>query len=138
MDRLDLLHEMSDEKKFLDASDMKWKSAGEAYGLGEDWGKERDTVNNTFLAMLSCVTGDGSKKRQSGSKPPWWKDPSHEAAIFSHLNKWKHGELKDKDSGAHPLIHLAWRCLAIAYQETYGKINPEPVAPDISVVDKKT
>jgi hypothetical protein len=80
-----------------------------------------------FDGMLRKVTGDGAKKRQAGLKTPWWKDGSHEAAIFSHLNRWKHGELQDPDSGAHPLVHAAWRCLAIAYQQSYGKIDPTPV-----------
>lgn len=90
----------------------------------DEWANERTTVLNVFMAMLAGVTGDGSKKRQAGLKPPWWRDGSHEAAIFSHLNKWKHGEKQDKDSGAHPLVHLAWRALAIAYQETYGQVEP--------------
>ena len=79
----------------------------------------------TFKAMLSLATGDGSRKRQAGEKPPWWRDETHEAAMFSHLNKWKHGEKRDKDSYAHPLVHLAWRALAIAYQETHGQVDPE-------------
>ena len=90
----------------------------------DDWAAERTTVLSEFTKLLAIVTGDGSKKRQAGEKPPWWRDGSHEAAIFSHLSKWKHGELVDKDSGAHPLVHLAWRALAIAYQETHGKVDP--------------
>jgi hypothetical protein len=89
-----------------------------------DWANEREVVLKVFGKLLSAATGDGSKKRQAGLKPPWWRDESHEAAIFSHLNKWKHGELFDKDSGVHPLVHLAWRALAIAYQETYGLNDP--------------
>lgn len=89
-----------------------------------DWANERETVLRTFHDMLAAVTGDGSKKRQAGTKPPWWRDGSHEAAIFSHLNAWKHGQLKDKDSGVHPLVHAGWRCLAIAYQETHGQVDP--------------
>jgi hypothetical protein len=92
--------------------------------MSEDWARERQVVLETFSSMLAKVTGDGSAKRQRGEKPPWWRDPSHEAAIFSHLNKWKHDEKVDKDSGAHPLVHAAWRCLAIAYQETHGRIDP--------------
>ena len=102
--------------------------------MSEDWARERETVLKTFTAMLSKVTGDGSKKRQNGEKPPWWRDGSHEAAIFSHLNKWKHGERVDKDSGAHPLVHLAWRALAIAHQETEGQINPDLM--DVDGVDQ--
>lgn len=71
-----------------------------------------------FVDELLKVTADGSKKRSSGAKRPWHLDDEHEGAIFSHLTKWKRGELVDPDSGAHPLVHAAWRCLAIACQET--------------------
>lgn len=89
-----------------------------------DWKQERELVMEEFTRMLLAATGDGSRKRQAGLKPPWWRDPSHEAAVFSHLNKWKHGEKEDPDSGVHPLVHLAWRALAIAYQETVGQVDP--------------
>lgn len=83
-----------------------------------DWSNERTDILERFLEELAKVTGDGSKKRQAGEKPPWYKDSSHEAAVFSHLMKWKKGELIDPDSGAHPLVHAAWRCLAIALIES--------------------
>lgn len=82
-----------------------------------DWAQERQDVLDRFMEELAKVTGDGSKKRQSGGKPPWYIDKSHEAAIFSHLTKWKRGEKVDPDSGSHPLVHAAWRCLAIACSE---------------------
>lgn len=85
---------------------------------------EQGLVIRVFAEMLKAATQDGGVKRARGEKPPWWCDPAHEAAIFSHLNKWKHGEKVDKDSGVHPLVHLAWRSLAIAYQEHYGKVDP--------------
>ena len=85
---------------------------------------EQAAIAKAFSEMLGSVTKDGGKKRARGEKPPWWYDRSHEAAIFSHLNKWKHGVLVDPDSGVHPLVHLAWRALAIAYQETYGLSDP--------------
>lgn len=87
---------------------------------------EQDVVMDTFVMLLRSATKDGGHKRAAGLKPPWWRDPAHEPAIFSHLSKWKHGELADADSGAHPLVHAAWRCLAIAYQDTYGKRDPAP------------
>lgn len=83
-----------------------------------DWVEERADVLRRFQEELAKATGDGSKKRQAGLKPAWYVDPAHEAAIFSHLMKWKRGETIDKDSGAHPLVHLAWRALAIACAET--------------------
>lgn len=83
-----------------------------------DLADERADILARFTAELAKVTGDGSKKRAAGTKPPWYQDDSHEAAVFSHLMKWKRGELVDPDSGAHPLVHLAWRALAIACRET--------------------
>ena len=68
--------------------------------------------------MLAVPTGDGGKKRAAGEKPSWKVDQSHKAALFSHLYKWERGDKVDEDSGAHPLVHLAWRALAIAWQET--------------------
>jgi hypothetical protein len=84
----------------------------------DEWVQERADVLRRFQEELSKATGDGSKKRQAGEKPPWHKDNSHEGAIFSHITKWKRGEKVDPDSGAHPLVHAAWRCLAIACQES--------------------
>jgi hypothetical protein len=89
--------------------------------------REQDTVIRIFSDMLRDVTRDGGRKRATGVKPPWWSDDSHEAAIFSHLMKWKKGEMRDKDSNAHPLVHLAWRALAIAYRETFGPAEPTKV-----------
>jgi hypothetical protein len=85
---------------------------------------EQGVLLDVFRDMLRAVTKDGGNKRARGEKPPWWRDPSHEAAIWSHINKWKHGELVDKDSGVHPLVHLAWRALAIAWQESRGMVDP--------------
>lgn len=84
--------------------------------MGE-WEQEREDVLARFEEELRKATGDGSKKRQHSGKPPWYDDDSHEAAIFSHITKWKRGELVDPDSGTHPLVHAAWRCLAIACRE---------------------
>ena len=88
---------------------------------------EQDVVLDVFATLLKGPTRDGGRKRADNVKPPWWRDESHEAALFSHLNHWKHKELADRDSGVHPLIHLAWRALALAYQETYGREDPERV-----------
>jgi len=85
---------------------------------------EQEVVLTTFYNMLWAATRDGGKKRARGEKPGWYIDTTHEAAIFSHLDKWKHGMKVDPDSGAHPLVHLAWRALAIAYIETYGQVDP--------------
>jgi hypothetical protein len=86
--------------------------------VADVWADERADVLARFTAELKRATGDGSKKRRAGTKPPWYEDDAHEGAIFSHLTKWKRGETVDPDSGAHTLVHLAWRALAIACQET--------------------
>jgi len=83
-----------------------------------DFAEERYDLLERFMKELVKATGDGSAKRAAGIKPPWYEDKSHEAAIFSHFMKWKKGEVVDPDSGAHPLVHVAWRALAIACVET--------------------
>lgn len=90
----------------------------------DELANERDDVLHRFMEELRVPTGDGSHKRASAGKPPWYTDPSHEAAMFSHLTNWKRGEVVDPDSGSHPLVHLAWRALAIACKET-GNIPNE-------------
>ena len=79
---------------------------------------EQVDVLERFSEELAKATRDGGRKRARDEKPPWYVDQSHEAGAFSHLAKWKRGELVDPDSGAHPLVHAAWRLLAIACQET--------------------
>ena len=79
---------------------------------------EQDDLLERFIRELAKATRDGGRKRARNEKPPWYIDRSHEAGAFSHLTKWKRGELVDPDSGAHPLVHAAWRLLAIACQET--------------------
>lgn len=91
---------------------------------------EQDRVIEVFTQLLWKATGDGGKKREAGLKPPWYRDETHERALFSHLYKWKRGDRVDEDSGAHPLVHLAWRALAIAYQQSFGCVDPaHPSSP---------
>lgn len=96
--------------------------------LLDPWANERVDVLRRYAEELFKATGDGSKKRQSGEKPPWYRDGGHEGAIFSHITKWKRGEKVDPDSGAHPLVHAAWRCLAIACSENGN--NPDAERDD--------
>lgn len=86
---------------------------------------EQGQAIQIFTEMLWTVTRDGGAKRARYEKPPWWSDESHKDALYSHLFKWVHGDKLDADSGAHPLVHLAWRALALAYQETHGKVEPK-------------
>ena len=86
--------------------------------------KEQDVVLEVFAELLRTATADGGRKRAAGTKPPWWVDPSHRAAMWRHIDRWRNREMRDKDSGAHPLVHAAWRALAVAYQETYGQVCP--------------
>lgn len=86
--------------------------------MSDFWADERADVLRRFTEELAKATGDGSKKRQSGVKPPWFEDDSHQGAVFSHYTKWLRGETADSDSGCHPLVHAAWRLLAIACKET--------------------
>lgn len=80
--------------------------------------EEQEEVLRTFLGMLEAPTRDGARKRRAG-KPHWTRDGGHIAAMYRHLRRWENGELEDPDSGAHPLVHVAWRALAVAWQETH-------------------
>lgn len=91
--------------------------------MTDEWADEREDVIRRFSEELRKATGDGSKKRQAGEKPPWYRDGSHFGAVFSHITKYLRGERVDPDSGAHPLVHAAWRLLAIACSENGN--NPD-------------
>lgn len=79
---------------------------------------EQEAIQQAFRQMLWPVIADGGRKRQAGTKPHWTVDPGHVAALQRHLARWDRGERVDADSGAHPLVHAAFRCLAIAFQES--------------------
>lgn len=78
---------------------------------------EQHEIEGAFLDVLRGPTGDGQTKRLRGEKPLWKYDPSHRAAMFRHLTRWIEGDRYDGESSAHALAHMAWRALAIAYQE---------------------
>lgn len=94
---------------------------------------EQNEVLGQFLDMLGGPTGDGGAKRGAGLKPSWKVDQSHYDAAVRHFHRWINGEREDKDSGVHPLIHMAWRLLAIAWQEdeAAGKHPADPPHADI-------
>lgn len=92
--------------------------------MSYDANADAQIIFREFAKMLEMATRDGGRKREHGSKFPWWADRSHERGLFSHIAKWKRGERVDVDSGAHPLIHVAWRALALAYQEINGMVEP--------------
>ena len=81
---------------------------------------ETDEILRIFGEMLAAPTGDGKGKRDAGLKAHWTVDTTHKDAMLRHLGRWWNGEKVDADSGAHPLIHLAWRALAVAWQEQHA------------------
>lgn len=97
-----------------------------------DWEAEAADILARFTAELSKATADGSRKRQSGDKVPWWEDKGHIAAFYRHLQVWEKADMEgrptpmDRQSGAHPLVHSAWRLLSIACQETGNVPDGEP------------
>ncbi len=89
--------------------------------IPEEWTPaEPEEIIAIFSDMLRLATGDGAVKRRAGTKVSWRVDPGHEDAMYRHLKRWEEGEEFDKDSKAHPLIHVAWRALAVAYRQTHG------------------
>lgn len=82
---------------------------------------EQNEILGTFLDLLAGPTGDGASKREAGLKPLWKVDGSHYAAAIRHLERWEAGERVDVESGCHPLQHVAWRLLAVAWQQIHGE-----------------
>jgi hypothetical protein len=76
--------------------------------------------------MLEGPTGDGKAKRDAGTKPHWSIDPSHLRKGVGHLNKYLAGDNVDPDSGCHPLVHAAWRLLAVAWQDMAAQDEAPP------------
>lgn len=83
-------------------------------------------LQREFAKRLHATSADGQRKRAAGLKVPWWTDPGHAEALDRHLDRWRLGQRRDLDSGQHPLVHAAWRALALAYQETQGPTDPGP------------
>lgn len=80
---------------------------------------EQEDLLKRFTDELRKATADGKTKRGRGEKEPWYIDDTHEDALHRHFFRWANlGETEDIDSGAHPLVHMAWRALAIACKET--------------------
>lgn len=78
--------------------------------------EEVEEILNTFVGLLAVPTADGQAKRKIG-KPHWKVDPDHEAAMRRHWDRYERGETADQDNGCHPLVAVAWRALALAWQE---------------------
>lgn len=91
----------------------------------QDMTDEQKEILDEFLLMLAIPTRDGRKKREAGLKPKWDVDDSHWEHYKNHIRAYQDGRLEDPDSGAHPLVHAAWRLLAIAYQQGPRKILRE-------------
>lgn len=90
----------------------------EIHTAGEYDPREQAEIIAEFVALLRAPIADGARKRAAGTKPSWRVD-RHADAMYRHLRRWEAGELVDADSGAHPLTHVAFRALAIAWQETH-------------------
>ena len=80
---------------------------------------EQNQITQLYAEMLDACTKDGGRKRAAGEKVDWRIDPDHRRGFYSHIYKYEAGDREDEDSGAHPLVHAAWRLLATAWQETH-------------------
>lgn len=89
---------------------------------------ETDHILHVFNLLLQGPTGDGKAKRDAGLKEHWSIDSTHLGAAARHCERWDAGETHDPDSGCHPLVHAAWRLLAVAYQELAER-GEEPCPP---------
>lgn len=82
--------------------------------------KEQAEIEMEFTKLLRSATLDGATKRRAGQKVPWKVDPSHRDAMLRHFGRYlldPHG--RDNDSGAPHLVAVAWRGLALSWQELH-------------------
>ena len=78
---------------------------------------EQHEILGAFADLLAGPTGDGQQKRAAGIKPLWKDDSGHRDAFYRHLGRIEQGERYDSDSGSPSWVHVAWRALALAYQQ---------------------
>lgn len=108
---------------------MAWrKGLEERMKQSDVYTTEQEEFLEWAIQNLKLASGDGERKRRSNQKVNWKIDTGHEGSLFSHIAKWKKGQFMDPGSGAHPLVHAAWRALAIAYQERRMPTKKEFVA----------
>ena len=81
---------------------------------------EQDEIEHEFLKLLRYATKDGGKKRAAGTKVPWKIDPGHLEAFHRHVGRtYLDPGGRDPDSGASHWVAVAWRALALAWQEDH-------------------
>ena len=91
-----------------------------AYGL-----KKPDLFHVPFRALFwqGVVHLQGALKYGPFN---WRKQPvsasTYLNAAIRHLNEWREGVERDKDSGAHPLAHVAACCNIIMDAEAHGTL----------------
>lgn len=100
-------------QQLVDALDL----ADRPQGVPARKNAEQSEILGTFSTLLEVPTGDGATKRAAGVKPFWKVDPGHRSASARHGAKYEAGERYDRESGAHHLVHRAWRDLATAFQD---------------------
>lgn len=89
---------------------------------------ETDHILEVFGIMLAGPTGDGKNKRDAGLKEHWTTDSTHLRKGLGHVEHYIGGVDSDADSGSHPLVHAAWRLLAVAYQDL-ARAGKAPAPP---------
>ena len=94
---------------------------GEQHVHGEEYDpSEQEEIEKAFLGLLRMATKDGANKRKAGTKVPWKVDPGHREALLRHLGRtFLDPGGVDDDSKAPHWVAIAWRALALAWQEQH-------------------
>jgi len=78
---------------------------------------EQEEIQTVFRQLAWPVLADGGRKRRASQKPHWMEDPDHLPALHRHLIRYDRGEVIDKDSGTHAMVHVGVRAFMVAAQE---------------------
>lgn len=111
---------LDEDEQVMKRPEPQGGHARQGYGAEGRMTDEATEILACFAELLRPVIADGARKREAHA---WQTTPSerHWKAFFRHYMRWVNGERVDPDSGAHPLVHVAFRALAIAWQETAGR-----------------
>jgi hypothetical protein len=93
--------------------------------------REQLEIEEAFLELLRAATVDGAKKRKAGKKVSWKYDQQHLNAFHRHVGRvYLDPGGVDTDSGASHWVAVAWRALALAWQETHRAEAREAMRDD--------
>ncbi|MDR0797958.1 MAG: DUF5664 domain-containing protein [Nitrososphaerota archaeon] len=101
------------------SSDLLCVSSNLDVGHKDDYGKPRlELVEPDFLTGLAEVIGYGAQKYGEGNWKKGLNPGRFYGALLRHANAFWSGEVYDKDTGLHHMLHVAVNAMFIHWYST--------------------